>query len=103
MINRIDKIKDLSPKTKEKLKLKKIDEINTELILNKVNGSKKLDREEKLLYRIFNLIFCDNKLLLVTQTYNRSINNGIIVEQLSSAKDVEWHNFKDIRPIGKNV
>ena len=97
MIDRIDKIKGLSNKAKQHLKDKKMDEINTELILNKVNGSKILDKEEKCNHRIFNYIFCDNKLLLVTQTYNRSIDNGIVVEQLSSSKDVKWHNFDDIK------
>ena len=98
MINRIDRIKGLSKSKKQKLKQLKQDEINTELILNKVNGMKHLDKKEKYCnHRIFNVIFCDNKLLLVTQTYNRSVANGIKVEQLSSAKDVDWHTFTDIK------
>ena len=69
MINRIDKIKGLSPKTKEKLKLKKIDEINTELILNKVTMVQKIFlSRRKVVIQNFQSNILDNKLLLVTQT-----------------------------------
>jgi hypothetical protein len=97
MIDRINNIKGLSKKTKERLIDIKTDEIKIELVLNKVNGTKKLDKEVNYNNRIFNVIFCNNSLLLVTQTYKRTIKDGLIVEQLSSAKDANWHNFSDIK------
>lgn len=97
MINKTKKINGLSYKAKDRLIQLKKDEINMELLLNKVNGQKRLDKKINYNNRIFNIMFCNNSLLLVTQTWTRTIDNGLKIEQLSSAKEAKLHNFNDIK------